>query len=292
MLGMPQIPEFGEDQDAGYLFFAQGGKLPWAFAISGLPPGLTYDPATGLIYGTPTEPFSGMITVALVDANGTPATGSPVSVNFTVNAPVPSGGGGGGGNPIGCDAYVGTYIGQFKYEYYQQQQDETWKAIPSAIQLTLRFECLASAGGATVLNITHAVCSDANFGCQVGGCTPVTPSMAMFPDDPPANSSNPSPSGHGITLFFPNGATLGTANAAGNLNVSSDGRTLSNSLDPSIQDHTWVAIAGDFAKSVPEGGPTAKWKSWILTWSNTLKEAYGTLLSTVPGNPCTDRCDP
>jgi hypothetical protein len=291
MLGTPQIPPFGEDQDVGYLFFAQGGVLPWTFAISGLPAGLTYDPATGLIYGTPTEPFSGSITVALVDALGNPASGSPVTVSFAVNAPVPTGGGG-GGNPVGCNAYEGKYIGQFEYIYHVEQPDHSWKETPAAIQLTLQFECLASSAGSTILNITHAVCSDARFGCQLGGCTPSLPSIAIFPEDPPANSSNPSQDGQGVQLFFPNGATLGTSNGAGHLNVSSDGRTISNSLDPSIQNNTWVAIAGDFGQSVPPNGPTAKWKSWILTWSNTLKEVYRPLLSTVPGNPCTDSCNP
>ncbi len=289
MLGTPQIPEFGEDQEVGYLFFAQGGVLPWTFTITGLPAGVTYDPATGLIYGSPADAYAGQITIALVDANGTPASGSPMTVSFTVNAPVPTGGG--GGNPVGCKAYEGTYMGQFKYVYHVEQPDHSWKEVPASIQLTLKFECLASAGGTTVLNITHAVCSDEHFGCQVGGCTPSYPSMASLPEDPPTNSSNPSQTGQGIVLFFPNGATLTTSNAAGNLNVSSDGRTIQNSLDPSIQDNTWVAIAGDFAESVPPGGPATKYTQWILTWSNTLKDTHRTLHSTVPGNPCTDSAD-
>jgi hypothetical protein len=291
MLGTPQIPAFGEDQDVGYLFFAQGGELPWTFTITGLPAGLTYDPATGLISGTPVNASAGTITIAVLDASGNPATGSPVTVSFTVNAPVPSGGGGGGGNPTGCKAYEGTYMGTFTYVYHVKGANETWNEVTAGMQMTLKFECLASAAGSTVLNITHAVCSDANFGCQLGGCTPNYGSVAMLPEDPPTNSSNPSQSGQGITLFFPNGATLGTANSAGNLNVSSDGRTLQNSLDPSIKDNTWVALAGDFGNSVPPGGPVTRFTSWILTWSNTLKDSHRTLLSTFPGNPCTDSCN-
>jgi hypothetical protein len=287
MLGTPQIPEYGQDQDVGYNFFAQGGALPWTFTITGLPAGVTYDPVSGLISGTPSAPYSGSVTITLVDANGTPAAGSPLTVSFTVNAPVPTGGGG-GGNPTGCKAYEGTYMGTFEYIYHVKGQNDTWNEVPASFQLTLKFECLASAAGSTVLNITHANCSDANFACQVGGCTPNYGSVAMLPEDPPTNSSNPSQPGQGITLFFPNGATLGTANSTGNLNVSSDGRTLQNSLDPSIKDNTWVAIAGDFGNSVPPGGPVTKFTKWILTWSNTLKDSHRTLLSTVPGNPCTD----
>lgn len=291
LLGTPQIPEYGEDQDVGYLFFAQGTSLPWNFDIAGLPAGLNFDPATGLISGTSTEPFSGSITIMLVDGGGNPASGSPVTVNFAVNAPVPTGGG--NNNATGCDAYKGTYMGEFQYVYYQKGQDDEYAPVTAAFQLTIKLECLITSGGSTFLNITHATCSDPNFGCQVGGCTPITPSMALLPASPPTNSSNPSTAGQGIVLYFPNGGNILTANSPGNLNVTSGGRILSNSLDPDIQNSTWVATSGSFpSSSVPPGGPVTQFKSWKLTWSNTLKDSYSTLLSSVPGNPCTDCCDP
>ncbi|HNW75817.1 MAG TPA: Ig domain-containing protein [Bacteroidales bacterium] len=289
LLGTPQIPEYGQDQNTGYLFFAQGGALPWTFTITGLPDGLSYDPETGLISGTPTEPFTGSIVISLRDANGNEASGSPVTATFSVNAPEPTGGGGGG--HTNC-IYEGTYIGQFTYVYYQQGQNGDYSPVTAGFQLSVKMEHLATAEGISVMTITHVTCSDANFGCQVGGCTPNYGSVANLPADPPANSSNPSQPGMGIVIFFPNGATLATANAEGNLNVSSDGRTLSNSLDPGIQDATWIAIAGDFGTSVPPGGPSTEFKSWSMSWSSTLKESYQPLLSTTSDQHCLDCCYP
>jgi large repetitive protein len=274
LLVPPQIPAFGQSQDVGYLFLAQGGQLPWTFTITGLPAGVTYDPLTGLISGTPSQASSGNITITLKDANGTEASGSPVTVTFAVNAPVPSGGGGGGGGgATGCPSiYDGTYMGEFKYVYYVKGQDENYSPVQGGLQVTLKLKCLATAGGSTVLYVTHVVCSDANFGCQLGGCTPQNISVATLPASPPTNSSNPSTAGQGILIYFPNGSMLATTNTAGALNVTSDGRTLSNSLDPSIQKSTWMATGGSFpSSSVPPGGPVTEFKSWVLTWSNTDK---------------------
>lgn len=269
MLLSPQIPAFGQNQDVGYLFFVQGGTLPWVFTISGLPQGVSYNIETGLIYGSPTSASVTQITITLKDANGNEASGSPVTVSFQVNAPVPVGGGGSGSG--GCTSpYNGKYIGTFSYTYYVKGQDDIYNPVTSSLQLTLTLKCIASAGGTTVLNITKAVCSDPNFGCQVGGCVPVTPSMATLPADPPTNSSNPSASGQGLIIFFPDGSTIGTANSAGGLNVSSDGRTLSNSLDPSFKNTTWAASGGNFPSgSTPPGGPITEFKSWSLSWSST-----------------------
>lgn len=271
MLLTPEIPAYGEDQDVGYQFFVQGGALPWNFIITGLPEGVTFDPETGVISGTPTSASSGSINIRVLDAHGSEATGSPVTAVFAVNAPVPTGGGGGGGGLIGCPSiYDGNYIGSFKYIYYVKGQDDNYEPVEGGMQVTLTLKCLATAGGSTVLNVTHAVCSDANFGCQLGGCTPVSPTIATLPASPPTNSSNPSTAGQGILIFFPNGATLMTANGVGALNVSSDGRTLSNSLDPEIQKETWLAVGGNFpSTSVPPGGPVTEFKSWILSKSAT-----------------------
>ncbi len=78
----------------------------------------------------------------------------------------------------------------------------------------------------------------------------------------------------GIVILFPNGASLGTANGTGELNVTSDGRILSNSLDPATQNNTWVALApitpANLNGSFPVPGLVGdelKAKSWRLTKS-------------------------
>src|SRR5690606_4235302 len=51
---------------------AAGGRLPysWALASGALPPGLTLEPATGTITGTPIEPGNFAVSVVLRDADG------------------------------------------------------------------------------------------------------------------------------------------------------------------------------------------------------------------------------
>jgi hypothetical protein len=267
MLLTPQIPAFGKDQDVGYLFFAQGGTLPWVFTITGLPAGVTYNSGTGLIYGTPTAASTGPITITLKDAFGNEASGSPVTVTFQVNPPEVTGGGGITGCP---SVYDGNYIGEFKYIYYVKGQDGEYSPVEGGFQLSVTLKCLVTSGGSTVLNITKANCSDPNFNCQVGGCVPVSPSIANLPADPPANSSNPSASGQGIILFFPNGSSILTNNSPGGMNVTTSGRILSNSLDPAYQNNTWTASGGDFPSgSIPPGGPVTRFLSWNLVWSAT-----------------------
>jgi hypothetical protein len=268
LLLQPEIPAFGQNHDVGYQFFAQGGTLPWTFSISGLPAGVSYDPATGVISGLSPTASTGAITIELHDALGNAAANSPATAYFSVKAPVPSGGGGTTGN---CTSpYNGTYIGEFKYVYYVKGQDGNYSPVEAGLQLTLKWKCLATAAGSTVMTITKAVCSDANFNCQVGGCVPVTPSVATLPANLPVNPSNPSTAGQGIVIFFPNGTQIMTTNGAGAMYVTTDGRTISNSLSPEFQDNTWLATGGNFPSgSVPPGGPVTKFKSWTLTWSAT-----------------------
>ena len=259
----PQIPEFGQSQHVGFVPFVQGGTLPWVFSITGLPSGLTYDPATGLIYGTPTADFAGTLTITLQDANGNEATGSPITVVFQVNAPQPVGG---GGNILGCPSvYDGTYMGLFDYVYYQQGANGIYNPVHASFRLTVTLSCMATASGSTALQVTAANCSDPNFGCQVGDCTPLFGSAAALPASPPTTPFNQSQAGQGIVIFFPNGASITTQNVPGALNVTSGGRILSNSLDPSNQNYTWVATGGNFpSSSVPPGGPGVEFKSWSL----------------------------
>jgi Putative Ig domain len=266
VLQVSQIPEFGQNQHVGFTPFVQGGTLPWTFTITGLPNGVTYDPTTGIISGTPTSAFAGDITIILKDANGNEATGSPVTTFFQVNAPQPSGGGGG---TVGCPSvYDGTYLGQFVYVYYNKGADGNYLPVQGSFQLTLTLKCTATAIGTTVLQVTSANCSDPNFGCQVSGCTPLFGSVATLPASPPTTPFNSSQSGQGLVIFFPNGASILTQNSAGALNVTTGGRILSNSLDPSIKNNTWVGDGGNFpSSSVPPGGPVTQFKSWSLVQS-------------------------
>lgn len=266
VLPPPQIPEFGQNQHVGFTPFVQGGTLPWTFTITGLPDGVSYDPATGFIYGTPTSSFAGTITITLKDANGNQANGSPITVIFQVNPPQPIGGGGG---TLGCPSvYDGTYMGHFDYVYYEKGADGNYSPVQGRFQLTVTLSCMATANGSTALQVTAANCSDAGFGCQVSGCTPLFGSAAALPASPPTSPFNPSKAGEGIVILFPNGTSITTQNVPGALNVTSSGRILSNTLDPSNQNYTWVATGGNFpSSSVPPGGPGTEFKSWSLVQS-------------------------
>jgi hypothetical protein len=87
-----------------------------------------------------------------------------------------------------------------------------------------------------------------------------------LPANPPTTPSNPSQSGHGIVVIFPNGASLGTQNDAGDLNVTSDGRILSNSLSGGTS--TWTAASTTNLTAFPgDGNSVTSFKSWSLTKS-------------------------
>jgi subtilisin family serine protease len=53
---------------------ATGGAAPYTWAATGLPPGLSLDPATGLVTGTPTTAGTYQATVTVEDSAGTTAT--------------------------------------------------------------------------------------------------------------------------------------------------------------------------------------------------------------------------
>jgi hypothetical protein len=88
------VPSFGQDQDVGYRLIAWGSGMPWTFDVSGLPDGLTFDPATGTISGTTSATGTSSITISATDVNGKAASGSPVTLSLPVLPPVqPSSGG-------------------------------------------------------------------------------------------------------------------------------------------------------------------------------------------------------
>lgn len=87
-------------------FTATGGTPPYQWdAPTGLPPGLSLDPATGRLSGIPAAPFSGLVMIESRDA-GQPAQADTVTVAFTAVGPVLIGGpgslpGGVVGRPFG-----------------------------------------------------------------------------------------------------------------------------------------------------------------------------------------------
>ena len=142
------------------------------------------------------------------------------------------------------------------------------KTVSGGFRLTITLSNPITTGGITVLQITHAVCSDPFFGAQMG-CTPNFPSVATLPADPPTTPLHPSEAGMGIAIFFPNGATLATTNFEGSLSVSYEGRTISNSLDPAIQNNTWVTTNPTTGAEFLPQAMTIRFKSWSLSWSSS-----------------------
>jgi hypothetical protein len=79
-------------------FTASGGKLPYLWSASGLPAGLTINPATGLVSGTPTSgagsPYA--VTITVTDGNSTiasesfslPVVAAPLTITTTGPLPV------------------------------------------------------------------------------------------------------------------------------------------------------------------------------------------------------------
>lgn len=164
---------------------------------------------------------------------------------------------------VGCPSiYDGSYFGQF---VYTSETGDPPVSSTSSFNLTVELECLSVTSAAATLVVTHATASHAYFGCGVGGCTPKTGSVALLPAEPPANPSNPSGTGHGLIVYFPNGVVLGTENSAGALTVTSDGRTLSSALDST---RTWSAVSLSQATVFPNDASTVKSQdSWTLTKS-------------------------
>lgn len=196
--------------------------------------------------------------MTIKDADGNIASGSPLNFSFIVSPPKPNITG------INHSVYEGTYTGIFAYEY--EDFSNPPKTITGGFRLRVTLSQPITASGVTVLQITHTDCSDAYFGAQFG-CTPNYPSIATLPADPPTSPGHPSEAGMGIVIFFPNGATLATTNTPGALNVSYEGMILSNSLDTSIQGHTWITTNPKTDTQYLPQTSTIRFKSWSLSWS-------------------------
>lgn len=68
---------------ASLAFTVAGGSAPFSWTITGLPAGLSADPATGAVRGTPTTAGTTIVTAQVTDRAGAPAT---VTFRWTVNA--------------------------------------------------------------------------------------------------------------------------------------------------------------------------------------------------------------
>jgi hypothetical protein len=68
-------------------FAVSGGVAPYTFSIIGLPAGLTYDPATGTITGTPLNSYSGLSLQVTVTDSGDPAQSLTKGAIFVVKPP-------------------------------------------------------------------------------------------------------------------------------------------------------------------------------------------------------------
>jgi hypothetical protein len=134
-----------------------------------------------------------------------------------------------------------SYFGIFSENYEIWGEDAYGNYVKTAsgtagFRLTIWMRKLGTGLGTSAYEIKRVMCSDPFFGAQMA-VSASSPSVAVL-GDPPKNLSD---SGEGFVINFPNGATLGTVNGAGAMHMSSDGRTISNSLDPSIQPQTWLA---------------------------------------------------
>ena len=99
-------------------FEAAGGTLPYTWSVTPehtLPSGLTLDPTTGVLSGTPTTAGEVAFTIQVTDSSGTtrkhdlildplPAHGLP-GTPYRQPIGFPSGGGSGGGSPLTCTSY-------------------------------------------------------------------------------------------------------------------------------------------------------------------------------------------
>jgi hypothetical protein len=161
--------------------------------------------------------------------------------------------------------YAGSYMGRFEYRT-KPEGSETWSA--NSFTVNIAMECTADLMGITTLKIVWAQSSDPFFGCTMG-CTPAEASAAIIPSGA-ANPSIPSVGGSGFTISFPNGALLTTSNADGEMNVSTDGRTIASDFDAgygvSEKQMTWIATKN--GETFPSGfNGTVEMTSWIFNQS-------------------------
>jgi hypothetical protein len=107
-IGAFTLPTFGVGEDLGFEPPVEGGTPPYLFTVTGLPPGVMYDPATGTLMGRPTAAGMFPVSFALRDSLGNIASNSPQTVTLNVSSCQSTGGNNGGPSPGSPDAAPDT----------------------------------------------------------------------------------------------------------------------------------------------------------------------------------------
>lgn len=147
--------------------------------------------------------------------------------------------------------YDGTYQGIFTYLYDIPVKDEygnvlEYKTETSGIRLSATLKCQSRTDKGIFLEITHAIVSHPDFGCQAG-CDLGTPeaapwlNVAFLPLEG-TTATHPSSQSMGLYIHFPNEMEITTNGFEGALYASMDGQVLSNSLDPTYQGTTYSVM--------------------------------------------------
>jgi hypothetical protein len=236
---------------------ATGGVSPYSFTATGVPPGMTLNPLTGYLTGTPTQAGMYTVSVSVRDQVGAVETkATTVTVSEAPQIPPP---------PPGTGTYGGTWVGTFNYtaQVPPVPPETEIQYIDETFTLTITLEVLVSIFDQEVLFVTSASCTDPTFGAT----SSVVPSSPTSTATLSTVFGSTSGSGEGIYVSFPNGSTIFTVNNEGALAVSSDGNTLSST----------EAFAGDaFSASssipdsnIPGSGPGGYAYNWcyFTSWS-------------------------
>lgn len=168
--------------------------------------------------------------------------------------------------------YASRYMGRFEYRVIHRDEDMVTEATStSSFTMNIAMECVASMMGFTTLKIVWAQSSEPFFGCLMG-CTPNDSSAAVLPSGE-ANPALPSGLGATFVIKFPNGSLLTTSSQEGEMNVSTDGRTIASDFDAgygvsSEKQMTWTAANMDGTVFPDVKWPdTAEMPSWIFNQS-------------------------